>query len=247
MPAEPNSSCGLALADRSSGTTSDNQMCLELKLMESNITDQQYSGADLQLSEPHFDDEATVLSARPVVPLHKVRAGARSGRRLGFALAILVALLVGAFGATLIYQQRGQKEEIAIAESASLISEPAVQEGSVAGASGSAVDLNESAPSIAEDTNAGTKRQAHHAPAPTHAKKPAPKVLRNTPAGREMNRQNEATNQEGKREIRRAELTDERLDRKAKRQAKRDAGGQKRQPADDLLRIREIFEGPRRP
>lgn len=215
--------------------------------MESNINDQQYLGADLQLSEPHFDEEATVLSARPVVPLHEVRAGARSGRRLGFGLAILVALLVGAFGATLIYQQRGQKEGKTIAESASSISEPAVQEGPVAGASGSAVDSNESAPSIAENTNTGTTRQALNAPAPTQAKEPPPQVLRSARVGRGKTGQSEAINQEDKRQMRRAERMEARRERKAERQAKRDAGGHKNQPADDLLRIREIFEGSRRP
>lgn len=186
--------------------------------MESNITDQQYLAADLQLSEPHFDEEATVLSARPVVPLHEVRTGARSSRRLGFGLAILVALLVGAFGATLIYQQRGQKEEEAIAEPASSISEPAVQEGPVAGASGSAVDLNGSAPSFAVNTDAGTTRPPLYAPA-----------------------------QENKREMRRAERIEARREREAERQTNRDARGHKNQPSDDLLRIREIFEGSRRP
>ncbi len=218
-----------------------------MKLMESNITDQQYLGADLQLSEPHFDDEATVLSARPVVPLHEVRTGAHFSRRLGFGLAILVALLVGAFGARLIYQQRGQNEEKAIAEPASSISEPAVQEGPVAGASGSAVDLDESAPSIAENTNAGTTRQALNVPAPTQAREPAPEVLRSASAGRGVTRQNEAINQENNREMRWAERMGARRKRAAERQAKRDARGHENQPSDDLLRIREIFEGSRRP
>lgn len=213
--------------------------------MESNITDRQYLGADLQLAEPHFDEEATVLSARPVVPLHQVRAGARSGRRLGFGLAILAALLIGAFGATLIYQQRG-KEEKTIAEPASSISEPAVQEGPVGGASGSDVYLNESALSIAENPNAGTTRQAHSAPA-SHAKKRAPEVLRSAPAGRGMTRQNEAINRENKREMWRAERMEARRERKAERRAQRDAGRHESQPSDNLFRIREIFEGSRKP
>lgn len=215
--------------------------------MESNITDQQYLSADFQLSQPHFDEEATVLSARPVVPLHEVRTGARSSRHLGFGLAILVALLVGAFGATLIYQQGGQKEVEAIAQPASSISEPAVQEDPVAGVSGSAVALNEWVPSIAENTNAGITRQALNAPAPTQAKKPPLAVLRSAPVGRGKTGQNEAINQENKREMRRAERMEARRGRRAERQAKRDARGTENQRSDDLLRIREIFEGSRRP
>src|SRR5512132_779890 len=82
--------------------------------MESNITNQQYFGTDSQLSEPHFDEEATLLSARPVVRLSDVRTEARSGKRLAFGLAMVIAVMAGAFAASLIYKQRGQKEATAI-------------------------------------------------------------------------------------------------------------------------------------
>ena len=42
-------------------------------------------------TEPHFDDERTLLSARPVVPLEKIEAKARHRRQwfLGGAFAML--------------------------------------------------------------------------------------------------------------------------------------------------------------
>ena len=50
--------------------------------MESTMIDQQTFGADLQLPEPRFDEESTLLSARPVVPLRSIEAQARSSRTL---------------------------------------------------------------------------------------------------------------------------------------------------------------------
>src|ERR1051325_12160238 len=69
---------------------------------------------DLLLSEPHFEDEATLLSARPVVPLdepatleeeppaHEVERSA-AGFPRGWILAatVVVAMLLGALGSAL--------------------------------------------------------------------------------------------------------------------------------------------------
>src|SRR6266545_869582 len=76
--------------------------------MGTNITDQQQSGAELQLSEPHFDEEATLLSARPVVPLSDIPVRGVQ-RRLVYGFTIIVAVMAGAFAATLVYQQRSHK------------------------------------------------------------------------------------------------------------------------------------------
>src|SRR6476659_1268344 len=63
------------------------------------------TGLDLRLDEPHFDDEATVLSARPVVPLAEVpvdaesyeqQAPSRFARGWVFAATIAGAMLLGA-------------------------------------------------------------------------------------------------------------------------------------------------------
>ena len=74
--------------------------------MESDITSQGYFNGDLQLAEPHFDEEATLLSARPVVPLEEIMVEARSRRRLVIGLAMVGSLVMGALGATLIYKQQ---------------------------------------------------------------------------------------------------------------------------------------------
>src|SRR5258705_9508084 len=100
--------------------------------MESNIKNQQCSGVDLHLAEPHFDEEATLLSARPVVPLREVRPETRSGRRSALGLAMAISVMAGALGATLIYKQRGQKQA-GIVETATEVSEPKAQPPSGAG------------------------------------------------------------------------------------------------------------------
>src|SRR4029077_18052992 len=87
---------------------------LELALMESNIINEEYFEDAGPLSEPHFDEEATLLSARPVVPLEEIKAEERSQKRLIVGLAMACSLTMGALATTLIYKQRGQAQSAAI-------------------------------------------------------------------------------------------------------------------------------------
>jgi len=213
--------------------------------MESNITDQQYFGTDLQLSEPHFDEEATLLSARPVVPLGDVRAAARSGRRLAFGLAMVVAVMAGAFGATLIHKQSGQKQATAIVETGTPLPEPAVPEGQPLSVAAGAIS-DSPASSVAENVDDVAMPEVHKDGATTETRKSAP--LFSAKSGPKETPQNGAGNQPDERELRRAERMEaRRLRRNAEREAKREARGRKSQSSDDLFRIREIFEGSPRP
>ena len=100
--------------------------------MEKNYSSTDRSAAsDRALSLPHFDEEATLLSARPVVPLNAVKADTRRRRPVVFGLTILLAILVGAISATLL-MQRGQTSQNA-AESE--VSRPTVSSSGVAGGS----------------------------------------------------------------------------------------------------------------
>lgn len=217
--------------------------------MESNITDQQYFGTDLQLTEPHFDEEATLLSARPVVPLGNVRAEARSGRaqarsgrRLAFGLAMVVAVLAGAFGAALIYKQRGQKQATAIVDTGTPVPEPALPEGKLLSGAGGAVSDSPASPAPEKVDDVAT-RAVHKGGATTEARKSAPTFSARSGRAKEP-LQDGASNQPDEWELRRAERMEA---RRLRREAKREARGHKRQTSDDLLRIREIFEGSRRP
>ncbi|MGH9932913.1 MAG: hypothetical protein ACREA9_27250 [Pyrinomonadaceae bacterium] len=205
--------------------------------MESNITDQDYSSGALPLGEPHFDEEATLLSARPVVPLLEIKAKERSGKRLVFALAMAGSLMIGALGATLIYKQRGQGHSTAIVSEA------------VPGAGGIAVDEPVSAPAIAEAVGGAARGTLPEAGAATVEKKSVPWVSRSTASTVvETRRKRTLPQQLEERGLPRAERIDAwRLRLRSEREAQRESGGRQRKSSDDLLRIREIFEGPPKP
>ena len=204
-----------------------------LATMESNISNQQYFNGAAPLTEPHFDEEATLLSARPVVPLQKIKSKERSRQRLVFGAAIVSALMVGALGATLIYKQRGQEPPTAIVSTA------------VPGAAGIAGDQAVSSPSIAEAVATATLPEAGTG---TVDEKAVPWVSRSPAAPVvETKRKRSMRQQLDQGELRRAERIDLHGFRsRSEREAQRESG-RKRKSSDDLLRIREIFEGPSRP
>jgi hypothetical protein len=215
--------------------------------MESNIKNQQSSGADLHLSEPHFDEEATLLSARPVVPIRDVRPEAHSGRRFALGLAMTISLIFGALGATLIYRQRGPKQATGIVETATQVSESKAQP--LSGAGGAISEPPVSAPSVSEDLNDLATREVRSAGDITQPRKAARLSSPSAESGRANdNRQSAADNRRDQAAMRRAERMEaRRLRREAEREAKRDGRGHKGQSSSDLLRIREIFEGSPRP
>ena len=210
--------------------------------MDSNTTEQQYFGTDLQLTEPHFDEESTVLSARPVVPLDDVKPENRSGRRLAFGLAMIGAILAGALGAGLIYQQRGLNQETAIEETAPSGPRPTIPEGQLlSGVGGIVSDSTASPPPEKIDGFAMEPVQRGDVP---ENRKQVPS-LSSKPARVKAPVRNESIDDLEEWELRRAERIEA---RRRRREAKREArGDRRRQSSEDLLRIREIFEGSRRP
>jgi type IV secretory pathway VirB10-like protein len=210
--------------------------------MESSITDQETFGADLQLAEPHFDDEATLLSARPVVPLPRLEAQARSGRLLVFGAVVVVAVMVGALGATLVYKQRGQVQQPAQAETATSISEPTTAENpSSSEAGGATIKTGEAKPGAENETDAAT-RTVSNADA---AKEIASLVSQDAATGKRATGQSEAVNKKDRKGMRRTERSNAALKKAAKTGPRGEA--RTRQSSDGLLRVREIFEGPPRP
>jgi cytoskeletal protein RodZ len=205
--------------------------------MESNLIDQQAFGADLQLAEPHFDEESTLLSARPVVPLRTIEAQARSTRTLLFGLAIAVALMAGALVATLIYKQRGQNLTPTLVEAAVPISDSTSAQNPT---SSEAAEVN-AAP--AEATTTITENQTDIATPKTQsseaAKKPAPLISKSSASARRTTTADEV--RKARKELRRA---DAQLERSARHQARRETRARR---VDGVTRIREIFEGSSRP
>jgi len=228
------------------------------KYMGSNIPEYSYFGADLQLSEPHFDEEATLLSARPVVPLGDVPPQERPRRRLAFGLAVIVAAMAGAFGTTLIYQRVNERQATGIEDKGAPLPERPITSGQpLLGTAGATSDAQSG--SAAENV---PNADAHNKTAPSQisrsvsgTKESAPRLSQSVKSASANETIQDETIQDSddtwrdEREARRAERIEERrLRRDVRREAKRDPRGQDhRRSSDDLLRIREIFEGAPRP
>jgi hypothetical protein len=202
--------------------------------MESNIEHQEYFDNGSPLDEPHFDEEATLLLARPVVPLQEIKADERSRKRLVIGVAMICSLGLGALAATLIYKQREEEPSIVVVSKAA------------PGAAGIAFDepvaaitqrVEGAATGIAPETDTQT-------PMPT---KPLPSPSRRA-ALVETKRKTPMPPQIEERELTWDERFGERRRRRiSERQTLREARRRQRRSSDDLIRIREIFEGPSRP
>jgi hypothetical protein len=213
---------------------------LELK-MELNTTE------ELDLNEPHFDEEATVLSARPVVPLKEIKTRENSRKRLAFGAAMLFSVMVGALGATLIYRQRGQKQLPVAVEtefpgvdgSASAVDQPNVSPVKSIAEAGSG-SVPEAEPAGVTKSEPATEVRKAPARVSTDAQVAPVKTKRRASVA------NRDFDPEDEREFRRAERIEARqMRRRAEWEETREA--RRRRPgSEDLLRIRDIFEGPRR-
>ena len=194
---------------------------------------------DRDLSLPHFDEDATLLSARPVVPLHEVKNETRSRRRVIFGLTILAAILLGAISATLLLMQSGQNPE-SVAETE--VSQPVASSSGAAGGSTSEA----ASPRVTVSREPVAEQPAREVPDRDVStnKRSTPAVLRNSVrparAGR-SDRERDEDFENDERELRRIER------RNARREARRERRDRREQMGDDLLRIREIFEGSPRP
>ncbi|HET6974319.1 MAG TPA: hypothetical protein VFH96_09865 [Pyrinomonadaceae bacterium] len=185
-------------------------------------------------SEPHFDDERTILRARRVVPLEKIEAKVRHRRQWFLGTAFALAMMLGA-GAALIASY------VKLRQAPQAATEVAVEpEG-------------ESAPvAVVESTSSPTptpEQQVAETTPPVIARKepkrrPVPAPYDPEPVDdRNVRQANEA---EQLQQIRDAVLYDEWQERRARRVQRRE-----RRRADgynhrDLSNLDEIFEGRRR-
>ncbi|HEV2830208.1 MAG TPA: hypothetical protein VGW76_21595 [Pyrinomonadaceae bacterium] len=197
--------------------------------MELNTTSQ--TDLEIPLSEPHFDEEATLLSAQPVVPLEEIVAEERSGKWLMFGAAMVFSLVVGALGGTLIYKQRAHKQSTAIVDTA------------VPGADGIAVDESVPIPVAEQASAAGSGVLPESSAVPAETKTVPSRSLRSE-SSRVTTKERKLASIEDERELRRSERIEA---RRLRRKSEREEARRYRERTDDVLRIREIFEGSRRP
>lgn len=194
---------------------------------------------DRGLSLPHFDEDATLVSARPVVPLQEVNAKIRFRRRVIFGLTILAAIIVGAISGTLLLQSGPNSQS---AEETA-VSQPTVSSSGAAG--GPTSEPAEGRVPLAQDPDEEPRTREAPSAGDSLIKKRITAAISRTSekparvASPEPQRHEDLENDE--REMHRAER------RNARREARRELRRQHEQIGDDLLRIREIFEGPSRP
>jgi hypothetical protein len=191
--------------------------------------------------EPHFDDERTLLSARPVVPLEKIEAKARHRRQWFLGGAFAIAMMLGAASALVASYLKLRNAPQSAAE---LSVEPEFTIAPVAVAASSPTDT----PAVeTEDTAVVEEEQ----PAATPKKESAPKhravVVRPEPDPIEDRDKRNMSEHEQLDQIRDAVLYDEWQERRARRATRRERRRAERYNHRDLSNLDEIFEGRRRP
>lgn len=176
------------------------------------------------VEQPHFDDERTLLRARPVVPLEPVDARLKRRRRWFLGGAFAVAMLLGAASALVsaYFKFRSAPDpEI----------QPEIQTLSV-------LPVPETTPEVPVVAVVPERRK----PRPRTADK-----IKNTDYSRQTRTDySRMSEDEALHRIRDSVLVDEWQERRARRVERRER--RRAQHHDrDLSNINEIFEGPRRP
>lgn len=212
--------------------------------MESNIADEHLSSLESP-AEPHFDEEATLLSARPVVPIERVDQKRGFTRAWLFGFALAGALLLGV-AATALYYSR-----FPMIDAKQVTGNETVFSGAQGGQSESQ-DLKEPRPGAADAPGFGE---------PSVDSDTTPNAKAESSLVSSSARTSESATANSKKSARRATVVDDQSSerqserREERREARREAKEWKRakrerragKASDDLLRIRDIFEGPVRP
>ena len=195
-----------------------------------------------EYAEPHFNDERTLIAARPVVPLEKIEAKARHRRQWFLGSAFALAMMLGAASALVASYLKLRHQPQSATE---LTAEPDVAPAPVAVAEGTPVDApvvatdNENLETSEEEVTTPAKREAapkRKAVAERHDEEPIEE--------RDTRRMSE---EDQLQQIRDAVLYDQWEERRARRALRRERRRAERYNHRDLSNLNEIFEGRRRP
>lgn len=202
-----------------------------------------------QSAQPHFDDERTLLTARPVVPLEKINAKARHRKQWFLGGAFAVAMMLGAASALLASYFKLRNVQTAPAEVSQEVDVPAapltvaenpppdteIPLDEVQAAEATEVPIEE--PTPAENT---PKKQ-------TPAKRTTAAAHRQDDYVAPPNDDRQINEEDELHRIRDAVLYDEWQERRARRAIRRERRRAERYNHRDLSNLDEIFEGRRRP
>lgn len=198
-----------------------------------------------QFTEPHFDDERTLLTARPVVPLEKINAKVRHRKQWFLGGAFAVAMMLGAASALLASYFKLRSVPRAPAEVSQEVDVPATP-----------LAVAENPPPDTETPLVEVQAaEATEEPTPTEITPKKQTTAKRTIAAahkrddylappnddRRINEQDELNR------IRDSVLYDEWQERRARRAMRRERRRAERYNHRDLSNLDEIFEGRRRP
>jgi hypothetical protein len=198
-------------------------------------------------SEPRFDDERTVLSARPVVPLEKINAKSRHRRQWFLGGAFAIAMMLGAASALVAsyLKLRNAQNVPAQSEVATQVDVPeapvAVTENPPAEAPVAAIEESAEASELTPEETKPKKAPLKRRAVVMAATKPDDYTSEQS----DTRRMNE---DDSLHQIRDAVLYDEWQERRARRVSRRERRRAERYNNHrDLSNLDEIFEGRRRP
>lgn len=191
------------------------------------------------VEQPHFDDELTSLTARPVVPLQEIEAKIKHRRRWFLSGAFAIAMLLGAASALVsaYFKLRNVPDPQMQTTAASAVSAPepaATQEQEPVAAT---------MLPVVEEVDDQQTPTATPTPVPKRSAKVITEHTNHPVIEPRLNEEDEL------RRIRESVLIDEWQERRARRVERRERRERRRaqRSGRDLSNLDEIFEGPRRP
>lgn len=186
-------------------------------------------------SEPHFNDERTLQTARPVVPLEEIDAKERHLRHWFLGGAFALAMMLGAASALLASYLKLRNTQTVATEISEIETPPIA----------AAAEPVQSELPLTEEMAANIAEEGQTPAPPKRVARRTVSIPRNTDLvrPRSVGENNEADELE---RIRNAVLIDEWQERRARRVARRERRNRVDHHDRDLSNLDEIFEGPRR-
>jgi hypothetical protein len=189
--------------------------------------------------EPHFDEEWTLLSARPVVPLERLKARAERRKALALASAFVAAILLGASVALIAVFLRQPSSDTAIT-TVSGDGEHQPRDSKVTQTSESAAAASEATAVVDNSQSDSTKVILPK----LKSRSSSTATILVPPLGESLQAKRSAVDESDEP---RAQLSEQWQERRLRRVEKHDRRGRGDHHSRDLMRIEEIFEGPRSP
>jgi outer membrane biosynthesis protein TonB len=197
-------------------------------------------------AEPHFDEEWTLISARQVVPLEKLKDTSKRRGKLKLIGAFVGAIVLGAAVALLSIRleskpmMNGVDAELATEETQPVVEQPQQSDKPLDETSAVSLNPDETEPVVNPKPRETVTEKPKNSPERRKVNdvRPTPEVAQSDPVGASSESQDAEA---------RAQLVDEWQERRARRVRPRERSDRMGRHRRGLSRIDEIFEGRPRP